>query len=220
MGWRFLIFLSEYAPLLLSFMASIVAYLLNLRLEDASAAKGSRLRAFLKRWVEYRVSKEKKSRFAKELILTITILAAFAFAPSIRFIFAYVGNAWNELVSKYPTGLVKFGAVACLIILSFVLFRVRRKFRRVYAFLEIAVGIVMAWDALSFVDTATLSIDMTGKLFSSDGLKLLAAIYVIIRGLVNWDERPKSTSANGREPQELNNTLPESSPPVVQEAVD
>lgn len=220
MGWRLLLFLTEFAPFLLSGLASLVAYLLNMRLEDASAAKGSRLRAFLKKWVKYRVSKEKKTKFAKELIFSLTLLTAFAFAPFIRFIFAYVGNAWSELLSKYPAGVVKFGAIGCLIFISFVLFWVRKKRRRAYAFLEVAVGIVMAWDALSFVDTAPLSIGMTERLFSSDGLKLLAAIYVIIRGLVNWDERPKSTVANNKEQQVSNDQLPGSAHPVIQGAAD
>jgi hypothetical protein len=208
MLWRLLLILGEYAPLLLSGFASIVAYLLNLRLEDAESVKGSRLRQILKKWVNYRVSQENKSDIFKKLIFPLTLVAAFALMPSIRVIFAYVGNTWDEIVARYPATVVKCGAIFCLAILAIALFFARKYFRRFYAFIEIAIGLTMAWDALGFVDTTSVTpahspIDwdgVTGKLFSSDGLKILAAIYVIIRGLVNWDERPKPSPENIKNP--------------------
>ena len=204
MLWRLLLALSEYAPLLLSGFASIIAYLLNLRLEDAEVVKGSRLRRILKKWVNYRVSKEKRSSIFKNLIFPITLVAAFALMPSIRVVFAYIGNTWDDIVARYPTTVVKCGAIFCLAILAVGLFLSRKYLRRFYAFIEIGIGLIMAWDALGFVDSTGIAptyspIDwnsMTGKLLASDGLKILAAVYVIIRGLVNWDERPKTSTEN------------------------
>jgi hypothetical protein len=65
----------------------------------------------------------------------------------------------------------------------------------------------MAWDALSFVQapavaSGELPAYWAGKVFSPNSLKVMAAVYVIIRGLVNWNEKsvhklltPKNSAA-------------------------
>jgi hypothetical protein len=216
MFWRLLLALSEYAPVLISGFASIVAYLLNLRLEDAEVVRGSRLRRILKKWVNYRVSKENKSGIFKNLIFPITLVSAFALMPLIRIMFAYISNTWNNLLARYPTTAVKCGAMFCFAILAIALFFSRKYLRGFYAFIEIGIGFAMAWDALRFVNITVathtyFSIDwnsLTGKLFFSDSLKILAAIYVVIRGLVNWDERPR------RSPKRIDNSTTISHPQV------
>lgn len=81
-----------------------------------------------------------------------------------------------------------------LLALAGLLFYTRHRFPRVYAFLEIVIGMTMAWDALAFVQGVPVPDLQTStywaeKIFSPNALRIMAAAYVMVRGLVTWDEK-------------------------------
>src|SRR5262249_52274283 len=170
---------------ILSAIASLTAYLLNWRPKDVSAKSKLRLKDYwlreLNRWGAYRKQKEAASDLFKRLVDIATIIAAFALTPSLRKSFDYGGDLWHQAITNYPYKVVKVAAIIILAGLAFSLFLFRKYFRRSYAFLEIAVGLAMAWDALGFVDPSDLAANnpnldwsgMTGRLLSSNGLKVL-----------------------------------------------
>jgi hypothetical protein len=124
-------------------------------------------------------------RFIK-LRWIITILSAVFCVPLVYSIIVWVAALWNVSLTKFPGEIVSTGALVIIIITAYSLFLLRKKYRRIYAFIEIVVGLAMVWEALGMFSNNLIVLD---SLKIADALKFFASIYVLIRGFVNWDEK-------------------------------
>ena len=192
---RVLLFLAEYGALLLSLISPVIAYLLNFdRRKIVDKEQPTFKDVWLKSWVRFRDRLKEKGVFGELVIPVVTLALAFALTPLINRVVTFVGTLWEQTALAYPYKALRVGVCFLLFAVAWMLFLMRKRLPRGYAFLEIGIGLWMAWDALSFVqqpDGVEVASYFASRLLSPDVLRIMAAVYVIIRGLVNWNDRSR-----------------------------
>jgi hypothetical protein len=188
------LFMAEYGGLILSLISPVIAYLLHFHRDTTTEKEKPTFKdVWLQQWVNFRERLKERGSIWRQIIIAATLITALGLTPLINRIFAEIGNIWEQTAVAYPYRTVRFSACVLLFLVALVLFWMRRRFPRGYAFLEISVGLWMAWDALSFMQEPDSPIEMSAHISAGinipNTLRIMAAVYVIIRGLVNWNDR-------------------------------
>src|SRR5262249_6912257 len=86
---------------------------------------------------------------------------------------------------------IQIAFVFSILIASFTFFLMRLNFRRIYAGLEIFVGIVIA----EFAFNQVFNTNVNTQSLVNAAIAILGAIYIIVRGLDNWQQGTKAAQA-------------------------
>jgi hypothetical protein len=178
---RILLMVAEYGGL---FFGAVVFYLLNFRPVGLSESRLN-FREFLSKWIEFRKKKEKHP--ATEIVIsTLTIVSAVTVVPFASRLWEWVRNLWFTTVVAHRNTAAQIAAIAAVIIVAYALYLLRKWSLKTYAYLEILVGLMMTFAAVGFLEApeATPNVSLAGAGVPL-GLRVMAAVYVMIRGWVN-----------------------------------
>lgn len=128
-----------------------------------------------------------ESRTDQALGYVLAWLLSIAFGTLIKLAFdVFVALVWPRLTAFFHVWWLTFFGTIVVLLIGLVLFKFKKRFQRLYGLTEIGFALAVAW---SSIFRAQSTADTTSW------VAVLAAAYLIVRGLGNYDEgrrRPAS----------------------------